>query len=111
MKIKEVPRNRGYIAIGAGIFLIVTMAALYLYFGNLAASGAMTLPEAAAAAFFGKLDVGFGLLAISGAVGIGNGLWIVRRQKINVYLTIMGFLVAVSALGCIWQATKLLPPD
>lgn len=111
MKLKDVPKSRGYIAIGAGVFLIVVPAGLYLFFANLAATGAMTLPEGAAAGFFARLDFGFALLTVAGAVGIANGLWIVRRQKVNVPLTIIGFLVAVSALSCFWQATKLLPPD
>jgi hypothetical protein len=106
---RDVSKVRGYIAIGAGIFLIVLMAGLYIFFGNLAASGSMTLPAGTGAAFFGKLYVGFGLLAISGAVGIANGLWIVRRQKINVALTIIALLVAASAIGCIWQASQILP--
>ncbi len=111
MKLKEVPKSRGYIAIGAGIFLVVLMAGLYLFFGHLASSGAMDVPEPAGSAFFGKLDLGFALLAISGAIGIGNGLWVVRRRTANTPLTIIGFLVAASALYSIWQATKLLPPD
>lgn len=110
MKIKGVSKARGYVAIGAGVFLIVLMAGLYLFFGNLASNGSMDLPKGAAAAFFGQLDFGFALLAVAGVVGIGNGLWIVRRQKINVALTILGLLFAASAIGCIWQASKILPP-
>ena len=107
---KGVSKARGYVALGAGVFLVVASAGLYLFFGNLASNGSMELPAAAAAAFFGKLYCGFALLAVAGAVGIANGLWIVRRQKINVALTILGLLVAASAFGCIWQATTVLPP-
>ncbi len=110
VQMKGVSKGRGYVALGAGVFLVVVSAGLYLFFGNLASSGSMELPAAAAAAFFGKLYWGFGLLAVAGVVGLSNGLWIVRRQKINVALTILGLLVAVSALGCFWQATTVLPP-
>jgi len=110
VKIKGVSKVRGYIAIVAGVVLIVIPAGLYVFFGNLASSGSMDLPKQAAAAFFGQLDAGFALLAISGVVGIANGLWIVRRQKINVALTILGLVVAASAIGSIWQASKILPP-
>jgi hypothetical protein len=101
---------RGYLAIGAGIFLIVMMAGLYLFFGHLVASGSMELPQAVAYDFLGKLDLGFALLALSGAIGIGNGLWIVRRGKINIALTIVALVVAASAINFVREATAILPP-
>jgi hypothetical protein len=106
-----VSKVRGYVALGAGVFLVVASAGLYFFFANLAASGAMALPGPTGTAFFERLDFGFLLLAISGIVGIVNGMWIVQRQKINAPLTIIALLVAASALSCFWQATKILPPD
>jgi uncharacterized membrane protein HdeD (DUF308 family) len=106
-----VSKVRGYVALGAGVFLVAASAGLYFFFANLAASGAMTVPEPAGTAFFQRLDFGFLLLAISGMVGIVNGIWIVQREKMNAPLTIIAFLVGISALSCFWQATKLLPPD
>lgn len=66
-------QRRGWVAFGAGAFLVVFVAAVWVWIDRLFASSAITGDPAANAAFLGKLNVAFALIVISGVLGMING--------------------------------------
>ncbi len=100
-------RRRGWVAVGAGIFIVVMMIGLWIFLAGIAPS--MDITPMQAAAFFGDLHVGFVLLAVCGILGIFNGMHMVRANRINPVLTIGALLIAGAAMYVLWSATKILP--
>ncbi len=100
-------KRRGWVAVGAGTFIVVMMVGLWVFLAGIAPS--MDITPAQSAAFFGQLHVGFVLLAVSGILGIFNGIRMVRANRINPVLTIGALLIAGAAMYVLWSATKVLP--
>jgi hypothetical protein len=82
-------------------------ATTWVFLAGIAPS--MDITPAQSAAFFGQLHVGFVLLAVSGILGIFNGIRMVRANRINPVLTIGALLIAGAAMYVLWSATKVLP--
>ncbi len=100
-------KRRGWVAVGAGTFIVVMMAGLWIFLAGIAPS--MDITAAQSAAFFGQLHVGFVLLAVCGSIGIVNGMQMVRTNRINPVLTIGTLVIAGAAMYVLWSATKVLP--
>jgi len=101
-------KTRGLVSVSAGIFIVALISGIWLYISYLVATGAVQMPAADAAAFFGQLHVAFAMIILCGFLGIGGGIWLRRRGTPNRFLTVATIILFVAALGVMWQATKLV---
>jgi hypothetical protein len=69
LKTLESAKRRGWVAFGAGIFLVVFVSAVWVWVDRLMAGQTAS----GAAAFIGRLNVVFVLIVLCGALGIFNG--------------------------------------
>lgn len=95
-------QRRGWVAFGAGIFMIVLAAGIWIWVDFLLAGGAQR--DSAEATFLGKLNVAFGLIVLAGMFGTFNGWSMAKSGRRNVALILImvvcfaaGLIVAVSA--------------
>jgi hypothetical protein len=87
-------KRRGNVALAGGVVLFVVIVAVWIWVDHLMATSALTDP--AAAQFLGKLNVAFGLIAISGLFGVGNG-WVMASSGRRSVPLIIGLLVTFAA--------------
>ena len=66
-------KQRGWLALGAGAFLAVFMAAIWIWVDRIFAAQGIVQRDAAAAQFLGRLNVAFALVVVAGALGVVNG--------------------------------------
>jgi cytochrome c oxidase assembly factor CtaG len=90
-------QRRGWIAFGAGIFLIVFMGAIWIWIDRtVAAGGAMQDPGFAA--FMARINLACGLVVVAGILGTING-WMMARTGMRtnwlIYAMIAVFGVAL----------------
>ena len=98
-------KRRGWVAFGAGAFLVAFMAAIWIWVDRLLALNG--LPDAAAAAFSGRLNIAFALIVIAGLLGGTNG-WLMGRSGRSNTILVVGLLIAfVVALIIAWSATTI----
>jgi hypothetical protein len=69
LKTLESAQRRGWIAFGAGVFLVVFVSAVWIWVDRLMAAQS----DPAAARFTGQLNLAFGLIVLCGALGMVNG--------------------------------------
>src|ERR1700733_12518546 len=93
---------RGWIALIAGIFLIVIMTGIWLFIASHVASGTAHLPTV------GQLYIGFALIIGGGFLAIANGVWMLRKGRPNLAVGIFMIILFVAAFFVVQQATKLL---
>jgi hypothetical protein len=101
-------KRRGYVAVGAGVFIVVVMSAVWLWLAWLAGTHQLEMtPDFAV--FLGKLYVGFALVIVCGVIGIVNGIFVVRNGRSNVALLVALIVIFLSALAIMYKASKELP--
>jgi len=91
---------RGWIALIAGIFLVVIMTGIWLFIASHIASGTANLPTA------GQLYIGFALIIGGGFLAIGNGVWMLWKGRPNLAVAIVMIILFVAAFFVVQQATK-----
>jgi predicted membrane channel-forming protein YqfA (hemolysin III family) len=69
LKTLESAKRRGWVAFGAGVFLVVFVSAVWIWVDRLMAGQAAP----GAAAFVGRLNEVFALIVLCGALGMFNG--------------------------------------
>ena len=87
-------QRRGWVAFGAGVFLVVLAAGIWIWVDVLLAVGAQH--DSAEATFLGKLNVAFGLIVVAGVLGTINGWSMAKSGRRNVAL-IFGMIVCFAA--------------
>jgi hypothetical protein len=98
-------KRRGWIALIAGVFIILLMGGCWAYVAWLLASHGM--PQSPAdSKFIGKTYAAFGLVILSGILGTINGAMMIRsgtRSRALTFATVVTFvaalLLAVFGLG------------
>lgn len=95
-------QRRGWVSFGAGVFLIVLVAAIWIWVNVLLAGSAQR--DAAEATFLGKLNVAFALILLAGVLGTIQGWRMAKSGRRNVVLILAmvvcfaaGLIVAVGA--------------
>ena len=87
---------RGRLAMGAGAFLVVFIAAIWIWIDRLFATRGIAASDPGAAQFLGKINVAFALVVVAGVLGVLNGWVMARSGRRNVAL-IVGLVVAFAA--------------
>lgn len=87
---------RGWLALGAGAFLVVFMSAIWIWIDRLFAARGIAQSDPGAAQFLGKINVAFALVVVAGVLGIANGWIMAHSGRRNVAL-IVGLVVAFAA--------------
>jgi hypothetical protein len=67
----ESQKTRGWVALGAAMFLAVFMSAVWVWVDRAFAAQGVT--DAAATQFLGRMNVAFALVVLSGILGTANG--------------------------------------
>jgi hypothetical protein len=88
-------QRRGWVAFGAGVFLMVLTAGIWIWIDVLLSGGAQH--DSAEATFLGKLNVALGLILVAGILGTINGWGMAKTGRRNVALIL--FMVICFAAG------------
>jgi TRAP-type mannitol/chloroaromatic compound transport system permease small subunit len=94
-------KTRGWIGLIAGVFLVVFMAAVWIWVAMLAAHQGIA-GEQSAQAFFGRTYLAFALVMVAGVLGIANGIWQIRLGRPNRVLVTTVLIVFLAALGTVF---------
>jgi hypothetical protein len=98
LKTLQSQQRRGWVALGAGVFLVVFMAAIWIWVDGLLAGNAPGQRDAATAQFEGRINVAFALVVVAGMLGTING-WLMVRTGLRNRMLIFGLIIVfVSAL-------------
>ena len=84
---------------GAGVFLIVLMSAVWLWVANLLASHGSVDGDPATSQFIGRTYVAFALVEVCGVLGIINGIGQVRSGRRNRVLAFAMLVLFAAAIG------------
>jgi hypothetical protein len=87
---------RGWLALGAGAFLVVFMAAIWIWIDRLFASRGIAATDASAAQFLERINVAFALVVLAGILGVVNGWLMAHSGRRNLPL-IVSLIVAFAA--------------
>jgi hypothetical protein len=97
-------RRRGWLALCAGVFLIVFVCAVWIWIDHIFASNGSAFSDASSMRLLGRLNVAFGLLEIAGLIGAINGWMMTRSGKPNIAMVVALVLFAGAAFITILQA-------
>lgn len=87
-------RRRGWVALSGGVLLVLLIVAVWIWIHRLLGSSPQY--DEAAAQFLGKMNVAFGLIVLSGLLGMANG-WIMAHSGRRNGLIEVGIVVAFGA--------------
>lgn len=96
MQTLEGRKRGGWVAFGAGIFLMVVIAAVWIWVDHLLAANGIAPGETAMAGYLGRLNVAFLLLVLAGALGVLNG-WIMAHTGRPSRMVLIGLFVVFAA--------------
>ena len=104
LKALQSQERRGWVAVWTGAFVVVVMAAVWIWVDVLLAANGQSDP--ATAKFVGRLNVAFAFVVIAGVLGVINGWLTAHSGRRNTWLLIglvvafvSGLFVACSATG------------
>jgi magnesium-transporting ATPase (P-type) len=89
----ESAQRRGWVALGAGAFLILFVSAIWIWLERLLAA---QIGDAGATQLGARLNVAFALMILAGALGIANG-WIMARSGLRNRPLIYGLVLLFAA--------------
>jgi hypothetical protein len=87
---------RGWLAFAAGAFLVLFIAAIWLWIDRQFAARDIVASDPAAARYLGKIHVAFALVVVAGVLGAINGWIMVRSGRRNLAL-VVALVVAFAA--------------
>jgi hypothetical protein len=90
----ESERRRGWVALSGGVMLVILIVAVWIWVDRLLGSNAQN--DASAAQFLAKMNVAFGLIAVSGLFGIADG-WTMTRSGNRNWPLVIGVIVTFAA--------------
>jgi hypothetical protein len=96
-------KTRGWVAFGAGLFLIVFAAAIWIWADRLLLANGPDDPSTPQFAW--KLNVAFGLIVVSGILGTINGWIIAHSGRRSGWLIFAIVVIFVSALFIAYNAS------
>ena len=96
----QVSKARARVTLGAGVFIVVLMSAIWIWIVRLMA--ATPLPDPSYAQFLGKTYVAFAIIIVCGFLGIWNGVLQLRTGRQNLPLSLLIIVLFASALGTLW---------
>jgi len=102
LKTLESAKRRGWVAFGAGVFLVVFVSAVWIWVDRLMAG--QTAPGAAA--FVGRLNVVFVLIILCGALGTFNGWFQAHSGRTNRAIAFGILIVFAIALFIAYTASN-----
>ncbi len=102
-------QRRGWIALGSGVFLVVFMGAVAVWVDRLLTANGLLQRDATAAQFFGRINVAFALVILSGVLGIFNGWSMARGGRRNNVLVLALVAAFVAALFVACSASSMYP--
>jgi preprotein translocase subunit SecY len=100
-------QRRGWIALGSGIVLVLFTGAVAIWVDRLLSANGLLQRDSTAAAFFGRLNVAFALVIVSGILGTCNGWSLARTGRRNNVLVIALVVVFVAALFVAYTASSM----
>jgi hypothetical protein len=89
-------RLRGWVAFAAGAFLVLFIAAIWIWIDRLFAARGIAASDPSAARFLGKINVAFALVAVAGVLGAING-WIMAHSGRRNIALVVALVVAFAA--------------
>jgi ribosomal protein L40E len=89
---------RGWFALGAGAFLAIFMAAIWIWIDRLFAAQGIAARDVSAAQFLGRINVAFALILVAGVLGVINGWSMAHSGRRNLWLLVALLVAFVSAL-------------
>jgi MFS family permease len=98
LKTLQSQQRRGWVAFGAGAFLVVFVGAIAIWVDRLLSTSGLLQRDAATAQFTGRLNVAFALLIVGGVLGVANG-WLMahfgRRNRVLIFVLVIVFVSAL----------------
>lgn len=91
-------RLRGWVALGAGAFLVVFMAAIWIWIDNLFSVRGIAATDESAAQFLGRINVAFALVVLAGVLGVINGWMMAHSGRRNLPLIVSLVLAFAAAV-------------
>jgi hypothetical protein len=91
-------KMRGWVALVAGLFLVLLISAVWVYVGRLFSAQGVVDRDVATAQFAGRTYVAFALVLVSGLLGVANGIWQIRtgcRNRVLVFAMLVMFAAAI----------------
>lgn len=104
-------QRRGWIALGAGAFLALFMAGIWVWIDRLFAGNGIALRDPAAAQFLARMNVVCALVVLSGLFGVASGWVMARTGRRNYPLMVAMLLVFVAALFLGFTASNGYQPQ
>jgi magnesium-transporting ATPase (P-type) len=102
LKTLESAKRRGWVAVGAGVFLVVFVSAVWIWVARLMAGQTAQ----GAAGFIGRLNVVFALIVLCGALGMFNGWFQAHSGRTNRAIAFAILVVFAIALFLAYAASK-----
>lgn len=102
-------QRRGWVALGSGVFLVVFMAAIAVWVDRLLTANGLLQRDPKAAQFFGRINVAFALVILTGILGTFNGWSMVKTGRRNNVLVLALIAVFVAALFVACSASNMYP--
>ncbi len=111
LKTLQSRQRRGWVAFGAGLFLVIFMTPVWIWVDVLLAGNGLAQRDAATAQFEGRINVAFGLVVVAGALGAING-WLMARTGVRNRALVFGLIVVfISALIVAYTASSGYRPS
>ncbi len=101
--------RRGWVALGSGVFLMVFMAAIAVWVDRLLTANGLLQRDPKAAQFFGRINVAFALVILTGILGTFNGWSMINTGRRNNVLVLALIAVFVAALFVACSASNMYP--
>lgn len=98
-------QRRGWIAFGAGVFLIAFMSAIWIWIDRTVAAGGAG-QDPGFAAFMGRINLACGLVVVAGILGAINGWLMAQTSKRTNWLIFVMLVVFAAALFTAYTASS-----
>jgi hypothetical protein len=100
----EAGKRRGWIALGAGAFIVLLMGSIWIWVDRLLAGNPSALADTSTAQTLGKLNVAFAMIVIAGVLGTVNGWLMTRTGERNKVLVWALVVIAIGGLFTAYHA-------
>lgn len=108
LKTFESQKSRGWLALGAALFLALFMGAIWIWIDRLFAANGVSDP--AALTYLGRINVAFALVVVSGILGTINGWMMAHSGRRNTPLIVALLACFIAALFIAGSASSSYHP-